>query len=156
MKAVNRQTTKLFPMSKTVIGIDPGTHTGLAVWNGSTFTEVTSLPLHAALLRVKELNTRLGFKGNGIVVVFEDARLRKWYGTSTARQDRARLQGAGSVKRDCAIWEEALTDWGIPFVAVAPKNNYTKMTAEAFRRLTGWTERTNEHGRDAAMLVWGR
>ena len=156
MKAVNRQTTKLFPMSKTVIGVDPGTHTGLAVWNGSTFTEVTSLPLHAALLRVKELNTRLGFKGNGVVVVFEDARLRKWYGTSTARQDRARLQGAGSVKRDCAIWEEALTDWGIPFVAVAPKNNYTKMTAEAFRRLTGWTERTNEHGRDAAMLVWGR
>ena len=156
MKAVNRQTTKLFPMSKTVIGIDPGTHTGLAVWNGSTFTEVTSLPLHAALLRVKELNTRLGFKGNGVVVVFEDARLRKWYGTASARQDRARLQGAGSVKRDCAIWEEALTDWGIQFAKVAPKNNYTKMTAEAFARLTGWTERTNEHGRDAAMLVWGR
>lgn len=156
MKAVNRQATKLFPMSKIIVGIDPGTHTGLAVWNGGTFTEVTSLPLHAALLRVRDLRDRLGFKGNGIVVVFEDARLRKWYGTSTARQDRARLQGAGSVKRDCAIWEEALTDWGIEWHAVAPKNNYTKMTAEAFARLTGWTERTNEHGRDAAMLVWGR
>ena len=156
MNTINRQTEKIFRTSRVLVGIDPGTHTGLAVWNGSTFTEVTSLPLHAALLRVRDLRDRLGFKGNCIVVVFEDARLRKWYGTSTARQDRARLQGAGSVKRDCSIWEEALTDWGIPFVAVAPKNNYTKMTAEAFRQLTGWTERTNEHGRDAAMLVWGR
>ena len=108
MNTINRQTEKIFRTSRVLVGIDPGTHTGLAVWNGSTFTEVTSLPLHAALLRVKELNTRLGFKGNGIVVVFEDARLRKWYGTSTARQDRARLQGAGSVKRDCAIWEDPL------------------------------------------------
>lgn len=141
-------------MTRYYIGIDPGTRTGLAVWNGGTFTEVTSLPLHAALLRVRDLRDHLGCKG--IVVVFEDARLRKWYGTATARQDRARLQGAGSVKRDCAIWEEALTDWGIEYAKVAPKNNYTKMTADAFRRLTGWTERTNEHGRDAAMLVWGR
>ena len=156
MNTINRQTEKIFRTSRVLVGLDPGTHTGLAVWNGSAFTEVTSLPLHAALLRVKELNDRLGFKGNGLTVVFEDARLRKWYGTATARQDRARLQGAGSVKRDCAIWEEALKDWGIPFAKVAPKNNYTKMTAEAFARLTGWTERTNEHGRDAAMLVWGR
>lgn len=38
----------------------------------------------------------------------------------------------------------------------APKNNRTKLTAEQFNRLTGWTARTNEHSRDAAMLIWGR
>ena len=32
----------------------------------------------------------------------------------------------------------------------------TKLSAEQFRRITGWTEQTNEHGRDAAMLVFGR
>ena len=44
---------------------------------------------------------------------------------------------------------------GIDFEAVPPKNNKTKMTAEAFERMTGWKGRTNEHGRDAAMLVYG-
>lgn len=140
------------------VGIDTGKYTGLAVWDTSAkrFIEVTCLPIHAALLRVKELSERLSYKGNGIEVVFEDARLRTWYGTNTAAKDRARLQGAGSVKRDSTIWEDALTDWGIPFRRVAPKNNLTKMRADYFARLTGWTGRTNEHGRDAAMLVFGR
>jgi len=140
------------------VGIDVGTHTGLAVWDTTAqrFIEVTSLPVHAALLRVKELAERLAYKGNGIEVVFEDARLRKWYGHNTAARDRARLQGAGSVKRDSTIWEDALTDWGIPFSKVAPKNNITKMRADYFARLTGWTGTTNEHGRDAAMLVFGK
>ena len=138
------------------IGIDPGVHTGVALWDGDRLTIVETLPLHAALLRVKFLAELYSFNGNGVTVVFEDARQRKWYGTMTASRDRARLQGAGSVKRDCTVWEDALTDWGIPFVKVAPKNNITKMTADYFRRITGWTERTNEHGRDAAMLVFGK
>lgn len=137
----------------TWIGIDPGTHTGFAVWDGRRFVEVAALPLHAALQRVHEY---LGYEAAAVCVVFEDARLRKWYGTTTARQDRSRLQGAGSVKRDSAVWEEALRDWRIPFKAVAPKDNATKMDADTFRRITGWTGRTNEHGRDAAMLVFGR
>jgi hypothetical protein len=38
---------------------------------------------------------------------------------------------------------------------VAPKNNTTKISAEYFKAVTKWTARTNEHGRDAAMLVVG-
>ena len=140
------------------ISIDPGSHTGLAVWDGATrrFTEITALPIHAAMEKVKNLAAFYSFKNYGVTVVFEDARLRKWYGKNTAAKDRARLQGAGSVKRDSAIWEDALKDWGIDYRKVAPKNNLTKLSDEAFRRLTGWTQRTNEHGRDAAMLVFGR
>ena len=138
------------------IGIDVGTHTGLAVWDGDRFTIIETLPIHAALLRVKELFDRYSFNGNGVTVYFEDARQRTWFPKMTAAKDRARLQGAGSVKRDSTIWEDALTDWGIPFVAVAPKNNMTKMTAQYFARLTGWQGRTSEHGRDAAMLVFQR
>lgn len=138
------------------IGIDPGTDTGLAVWDGDRFTAVEAIPIHAALLRVKELAAFYGHRGNGVTVYFEDARLRKWYGTHTAKEDRARLQGAGSVKRDSKIWEDALTEWGIPFETIAPKNNWTKMTANMFEALTGWQGRTNEHSRDAAMLVFGR
>ena len=138
------------------IGLDPGSHTGIAVWDGDRFTEITAMPIHAALEKVKSLAEFYSFRGYGATVVFEDARLRKWYGRQTAEKDRARLQGAGSVKRDSAIWEDALKDWGIEYKKVAPKNNMTKLSDEAFRRLTGWTARTNEHGRDAAMLVFGR
>lgn len=136
------------------VGIDTGVHTGFAVWDarGRKLTEVSCLPIHRALQRVRDLweDERLGR------VYFEDARQRKWYGNNTARKDRAKLQGAGSVKRDCTIWEDYLKDLGIPFVAVPPKNNCTKLDDTQFRRLTGWEGRTNEHGRDAAMLVFGR
>ena len=140
------------------IGIDTGTNTGIAVWDASVrrFTEITSLPIHAALEKVKNLARFYSFRNLGVTVVFEDARLRKWYGHNTAKKDRAKLQGAGSVKRDSVIWEDALTDWGIPFVKKAPKDNLTKLPGDTFRRITGWTGRTNEHGRDAAMLVFER
>jgi hypothetical protein len=87
------------------------------------------------------------------LVVFEDARLRKWYG----KADRERLQGAGSIKRDCTIWSEFLADLaGVRVLAVPPQAGATKWSAERFAKVTGWTSRTSEHARDAAMLLWGR
>jgi hypothetical protein len=77
-------------------------------------------------------------------------------GPGSANHGREALQGAGSVKRDCNIWEEFLTEKRIPFEAVAPKHNVTKLRADAFRNITRWEGRTNEHERDAAMLVYGR
>ena len=136
------------------IGIDTGTHTGIAVWDAATrkFLDIDCVLLHQALLKVKSMWEMR----KDIRVRFEDARKRKWFDTRTARQDRARLQGAGSVKRDCNIWEEFLTDYKIPYDAVPPCHNATKLSAEAFRRITKWEKRTNEHSRDAAMLVYGK
>lgn len=138
------------------IGIDPGVHTGVALWDGDRLTIVETLPLHAALLRVKFLAELYSFNGNGVTVVFEDARQRKWFPRMTAAKDRARLQGAGSVKRDAGIWEDFCKDYGIRYIAVAPKNNMTKTDPQFFARLTGWKARCSEHARDAAMLVFGR
>ena len=136
-----------------LVGIDTGKHTGFAVWDTEKrqLEFVDTIPIHEALLHVRSMS----WKGD-VEVYFEDARQRKWYGTRTAKEDRNKLQGAGSVKRDSTIWEDALKDWGIPFHAVAPKHNTTKMTPEFFRSITGWKGRTSEHSRDAAMLVFGR
>lgn len=135
-----------------LVGIDTGKHTGFAVWDTEKrqLDFVDTIPIHEALLRIWSQ------RHANVEVYFEDARQRKWYGTRTAKEDRNKLQGAGSVKRDSTIWEDALNDWGIPFHAVAPKHNTTKMTPEFFRALTGWKGRTSEHSRDAAMLVFGR
>ena len=134
-----------------LIGIDTGTHTGVAIYEtiSKRIERLETLPIHKAMALV--LATALE-NPNNTHVYFEDARLRKWFG----RSGREQLQGAGSVKRDCAIWEDYLTDYKIPFTAIAPKNNATKLTADYFAKVTGWTARSSGHARDAAMLVFGR
>jgi len=130
------------------IGIDVGTHTGVAVWDKyeKRFVEVVTTTILKAMEIVKKYE-----KSDIVQVRLEDARKRKWFGDS----GRERLQGAGSVKRDCVIWEEFLNDRKIPYMLIAPKNNSTKLSAESFKKITGYSGRTNEHTRDAAMLVFG-
>lgn len=132
------------------IGIDPGTHTGMAVWDSKEgkFLSLETLPIHRAMVEV--MNLRIGRE---ILVVFEDARQRKWYGKGDTN---AKLQGAGSVKRDCSIWEEFCKDYGIPFRAIPPVKGATKITPEYFKLISHYKGRTSEHSRDAAMLVIGR
>lgn len=132
------------------IGIDPGTHTGMAVWDSKEgkFLSLETLPIHRAMVEV--MNLRIGRE---ILVVFEDARQRKWYGKGDTN---AKLQGAGSVKRDCSIWEDFCKDYGIPFRAIPPVKGATKITPEYFKLISHYQGRTSEHSRDAAMLVIGR
>lgn len=136
---------------KIVVGIDPGTKTGIAIWDTTTkqLISVTSVSIHTAIGSISGL-VKVHGKEN-ILVRVEDARKRKWFGVS----GRERLQGAGSVKRDCKIWEDFLLDAQIPYVMIAPARNKTKVSAQYLKLITGWSGRTNEHGRDAAMLVYG-
>lgn len=137
------------------IGIDTGVHTGFAVWNADNkaFEAVETLPIHQAMWRIEALLREDKAKGqHTFMVLVEDARLRKWYGSKSYEK----LQGAGSVKRDCKIWEDFLTDLGVEFRMQDPKYDTTKVRADSFKALTGWTKRTSEHGRDAAMMVFGR
>jgi hypothetical protein len=135
--------------SVIVIGIDPGTKTGYAEWDALTrrFLAVTSMKIHAAMWMVLEAHRTGGVSH----VVFEDARLRRWFGES----GRETLIGAGSVRRDSAIWSEFLADAGIASRALSPKEKGAKYDAARFERLTGWQAQTNEHGRDAGLLVFG-
>lgn len=133
----------------TYIGIDPGTHTGLAVYRAGKLLRVSSMTITQALREVERLQRETD---NDLRLYFEDARRRSWFG----RAGREKLQGAGSVKRDCAIWQTFCEELGIAYVGVAPKNNTTKLTAAQFKVLTGWEGKTNEHSRDAAMLIYGR
>lgn len=141
------------------IGIDPGTHTGVAVWDSreGKFLSLETLPIHRALEKVKEMSHPFWHMDrlyhDDIQVVFEDARQRTWFGHGDTS---AKLQGAGSVKRDCSIWEDFCKDYGIPFQAKPPVKGATKVSAEYFKMISHYTGRTSEHSRDAAMLVIGR
>lgn len=132
------------------IGIDPGTKTGLALWRPETKElKISTLKIHEAMNAIKVIAETIEKKS--VKVRFEDARQRKWFGNA----GRDQLQGAGSIKRDCAIWEDFLKDLGVDFEMVAPKNTVTKISKEYFKQLTGYKGVTSEHGRDAALLVYG-
>lgn len=132
---------------KYIIGIDPGTKTGLAAYDvqKNMLVEVSTYMIHQAMHEILELN-----KKANIFVRVEDARLRKWYGEMTHGKE----QGAGSIKRDCSIWDDFLTDNKIPFEMVHPLKSMTKINEVQFRLMTGFRFKTSSHGRDAAMLCY--
>lgn len=136
----------------TYIGIDTGVHTGFAVWHPDSkyLAEVTTLTITQAMERVKMIADIRGKESLRILI--EDARQRKWFGNA----GREKLQGAGSVKRDAGIWQGWCEEQGLEYRMIAPKANRTKLTAAQFRTITGWQGKTSEHGRDAAMMIYGR
>ena len=148
------QTKRLEDMAKLVIGIDPGVNTGIAVWDTKErkFREVCTLPIIRALELCEQYRASTPFD-----IVFEDARKRQWLPREKNLSEyRGKLMGAGSVKRDCDIWEEYCTEHCIPYTAVPPRKGLTKWDAETFKKMTGWTGRTSNHARDAALLVFGK
>jgi hypothetical protein len=86
-----------------------------------------------------------------VCLFIEDARQRTWF---TGGREKA--QGVGSVKRDAQIWEDWCKEQELNYLMIHPAANATKTKADVFKKRTGWIERTNEHARDAAMLVFKR
>lgn len=138
---------------KILIGIDTGVNTGFAVaidsGNGGDLQKVECLSITQAMANINELVTEHG-KEN-IKLYIEDARLRTWF---TGGREKA--QGVGSVKRDAQIWENWCKEQDLNYIMIHPKANATKTKADVFKKRTGWSGRTNEHARDAAMLVFRR
>ena len=149
LKFIPQNSRKIF---RYYIGIDTGVNTGLAIWDRSEkkFTQIECVQIHKALQIVRD---NVEDYPDEVMVRVEDARLRKWLPQS---KGTAQLQGAGSIKRDATIWEHFLVSLNADFELVAPKNNKTKLAADYFKKLTGWEKATNEHSRDAAMLVFGQ
>ncbi|MBN6524240.1 hypothetical protein JZM37_08250 [Acinetobacter pittii] len=148
-------------MGKVLIGVDTGVHTGFAVafdhGKGGELQDVSSLTITQSMSKVLELAKEHGKKN--LKLFIEDARLRTWFGNADARQARSGAgvrEGIGSVKRDAQIWEDWCKEQGLKYQMIHPAANKTKTDAKYFLKLTGWAKRTNEHARDAAMLVFGR
>jgi hypothetical protein len=129
---------------KLFVAIDPGVSTGIAIWDvhEGGFSEIST----TSILRAFE--TLRANKSHIELVIVEDAREVKY------KTSRVKAQGAGSVKRDCQIWEEFLRMEGIRSKFVRPSKRITKLDAVMFERITGWKKRTSSHARDAAMILY--
>jgi hypothetical protein len=131
------------------IGIDPGTHTGVAFWDAHR-QEILLLEtklIHQVMDKVR--NWLINYRGR-IYFIVEDAR------KASHKQDAAKAVGGGMAMRDAAIWDDFLSDIGADFIMVQPKKSLTKKKQAEFALFTGWVGRTSSHARDAGMLVIGR
>lgn len=146
-------------MARFYIGIDPGTNTGLAIWNSSRrqFERVGTFGIVTAMVEIVEFVRYHGIDRDDVEIVFEDARKRKWIPREKSlSQFKGRAMGAGSVKRDCSIWEEFCKYYGFRLSAAPPRAGMTKWEPEYWAKMTGWKGRTSNHARDAALLVFNR
>ena len=108
-----------------LVGVDPGVTTGLATWDtqARALLMVTSMTILRAMRWIIEDCVIQAEPRGGLLVVFEDCRNHRVFGA--AQRNDAALQGVGSVKRDCGIWEEFLTEARIPYITRAPSRPST-------------------------------
>lgn len=142
---------------KLLIGIDPGSKTGMAIVENSAITEIRTCGIIEAMRRVIELRQLWQDSSMEMTVVVEDARLRRWFGAVDKKQARygsGVREGAGAAKRESAIWEEFLVEMKINHRMVPPLKGGTKLSATQFEAMTGHKQRTSSHARDAGVLTW--
>lgn len=143
-KPVRLKTQIRYP-AKVSIGIDPGTNTGFAVKYDGVFAQIRTVTICEAIEEVRRIHAEFGER---LTLRIEDARLRTYFG----KAGREKLMGAGSIKRDCTIWEEEMSRLAIPFQMVHPKD-VKATTSDFFKKITGWVGRTSIHAREAAWLI---
>lgn len=142
-------------MTASLLGLDPGTTTGYALVTPSGDVEAVGSagPLEAVRLVS-------GWSASGALAgaYVEDARALPIYARHgrANRGERDRIaRGVGAVDLLTGLYVELLESLGVPVATVEPSRQ-TKWDAETCGRITGYTGRTNEHGRDALRLVYGR
>ena len=134
-----------------LIGIDTGVSTGFAWSINGKFQSIDTESILSAQERVLNIvNSIVGIDGMDVIVCIEDVRLRKWVQKGVGNE---RMQGVGSVKRDCSIWQEFCERHGLQHIFVAPKAIQTKLSEKDFHMITKWPYKTSEHSRDAAMMI---
>lgn len=132
--------TKKRMANKTVIGIDPGVQTGIAVKVNGHITWIGSSKLWNLFEYLSTYST------GDYIYVIEDARKRSG-GFASA-------QGAGWVKTLCGQIEAYMIAKGKNYKMIAPIRNGTKLSRAQIKKITGFDEVTNEHERDAIMIAW--
>ena len=132
----------------TLIGIDPGASTGIAVYNDGKLCELyTVAPWNIAAFIVSINPAR---------VIYEDSRLTSpvWSRGTNAAQSIKIARNVGQVDAWCALIVATCADMGIPAHGISPKQKGAKLNAAAFEKLTGWQRQSNQHERDAAQVAW--
>lgn len=137
-----------------LIGIDPGINNGIAIYSKKTrkLESVGTLPLFQIFQAF--LDPKIFLIKSHIAVYIENP--NTWLPFKGTKSDNSRLQGAGAVKQTYKHITEFLDFHKIPYTPVKLQGGLKKTKSDTFKNITGYLKPTNEHGRDAAFLVWNR
>lgn len=132
----------------TILGIDPGAHTGIATYQKGALVDLQTIQPHqigAYLLEAKP--TR---------VIFEDSRLTSFMFTQVKSRAAAlkMARNVGEIDAWCRLITSVCGELGIACHGISPKAKGAKVGATEFARLTGWLSPSNQHVRDAAMVAY--
>lgn len=131
-----------------ILGIDPGAHTGLAIYRDGALVALRTIApveLEAEIVALWPIR-----------IIFEDSRLQSHTWTKAASRAAAAkmARNVGQVDAWCSLIVAICAKHGIPAHGISPLGKGGKLNAEAFEKATGWTASSNEHSRDAAMVAW--
>jgi hypothetical protein len=146
---------------KIYIGIDPGIVSGFAVWSCEKrqFLTIEGLKIYEVFECLLELDTHnpvdlFNKQKTGIHVRIEDPNTWIPFRMSDPHKNAMQTQGAGAVKQTFKHILQYLEDKGIEHTKIKIQGVRKKVGAKEFRNQTKWAGLTNEHGRDAAWLVY--
>ena len=139
-----------------VVGIDPGEHTGVAVYDRDykQFLAVRTMDFWTAFEFVTA-----NYEASETLLVIENGSLNKF----TNRQyteDKSSATGerisrnVGMNNRESDLLIEGLRRQGFEVREFKPISGNGKWSPDQARRYTGYTGRTNEHVRDAMRLAF--
>lgn len=131
-----------------IIGIDPGKHTGVAIFTAGRLTELRTTDPQGVAALLDEIQPER--------VVFEDSRLTRatWARGVSPAAMRKIARNVGQIDAWCTLITAVCADLGIAAHGISPVGKGGKLNAAEFERLTGWTGRSNPHERDAAVVAW--
>jgi hypothetical protein len=135
-------------MTVGILGIDPGADTGLAGFSGGTLQFLRTVEPHSIEHMLRSYMPAR--------VVFEDSRFEsKVWTTAGSRAAALKIaRNVGQIDAWCSLITAICADLGIPAHGISPTAKGAKLDAAAFTHATGWTARSNQHERDAAMVAW--
>lgn len=138
------------------IGIDPGVDTGICIWDADKKVIVDLITLNFwSVIDLVLYYQKL--KDTVLTVVVEDPNLNKaihWNQKKSVGGLNAATkiaQNVGMNKKEASLILQYLKINDFQYKAIKPTAR--KVTASYFKQLTGYEKRTNQHCRDAAMLV---
>ncbi len=148
-------------MIKYLLGIDAGVNTGVAFYNkeAKEIEWITTVDFWECIDIVKDTHK---IYGDEFEVIIEDTSqnrpvFEKKLDGSKLKAKLKIAQNVGANKREATLMIEYFIKNDIHYITVRPsKFSFTKLNKETFFKYTKYAGKTNEHGRDAGMLVWGR
>jgi hypothetical protein len=148
----NRQSRK----AKYCVGIDPPS--GLAIWDRESqkFDAIKTVDFW------KIIKTIQNYVDSSIFYIEAPQKNKPvWTKSKQTIIDKLPIylkiaQNVGMNKMCAILIEQYCNSIGASYHLVRPgKKTMSKIKSEDFIQITGWEKKTSEHGRDAAMLVWG-